>query len=514
MSASQIVVLVLISASVNWTVAGDILAVAPTPATVSPLSQVIPAKVGKVAFTFDCAQWGDEGLDHILEVMKRRRITGTFFVTGKFVETNPEGILKIAEAGHEVANHSYEHDRKNSISECNRVARLYKAATGKEMSGYFRAPYLYEKGIDWTYYAKNGWAEGYVSLITCDALPEYKHISDRVFLNNFRYYVKNGSGERVAIHKTPFQKGPGNINGAAILMHIDGYRYHLLEQMVDIVEQTGYQCATFSEAYAVRHERDWQLYPRRSPRTSFSTLDLPKAPPVEKADPGKISAARAAFADYASTAQDEVNGQFTFSFNCHRYSREGLGTILVVLREARAPATFYLSEWYFDHVPGAVKQILEHGHEIGYFAAGEEKSGTLADAAKFATRFKEQTGQELAMLFRAPVVEGEELVENNYAITNWKHGYETLLASDTDETSLSVKDGSYLAYFKIYLSIAPRDQVSIMKVPYSGTGNIDGGVFSMHSDGHRVHLLESMIKAVRVKGYAVIPQSQLENRRL
>lgn len=154
--------------------------------------------------------------------------TGTFFVTGKFIETNKEGILKITKAGHEVANHSYEHDRKNSISECDRVARLYREATEKEMSCYFRAPYPYEEKISWPDYAKEGWQEGYVSLITCDALPKFKRISDKTFLKNFRHYVKNGANERVAIHKTPMQKGPGHINGS------------VLETMIKSVRDKGY----------------------------------------------------------------------------------------------------------------------------------------------------------------------------------------------------------------------------------------------------------------------------------
>jgi len=215
-------------------------------------SSIAEKKIGSVAFTFDCAQWGDAGLDHILGVLKQRQIRATFFVTGKFIETNLTGIKKIADSGQEAANHSYEHDKYNSIKECNRVADLYHAATGKTMSGFFRAPYLHEKGINWKEYAKNGWEDGYVSLITCDCLPQYKKISDADFLERFRNYVQHGSEKRVAIISMPAQNTPGHINGAVILMHIDGYRFHLLESMIDIVETAGYQCTTFSEAKSAK----------------------------------------------------------------------------------------------------------------------------------------------------------------------------------------------------------------------------------------------------------------------
>jgi peptidoglycan/xylan/chitin deacetylase (PgdA/CDA1 family) len=252
-----------------------------------PEASLAKKKIGSVAFTFDCAQWGDAGLDHILGVLKQRQIRATFFVTGKFIETNPIGILKIAEAGQEVANHSYEHDRTNSIAECNRVADLYHTATGKTMSRFFRAPYLHEKGIKWGEYAKNGWEDGYVSLITCDCLPQYKKISDADFLERFRSYVHHGSEKRVAIVSLPTQNTPGHINGAVILMHIDGYRFHLLEAMVDLVEGAGYQCTTFSQARAAK---DWKasewtlLTPPTAPILSFSQ-EVANAKP--SADPGK-----------------------------------------------------------------------------------------------------------------------------------------------------------------------------------------------------------------------------------
>lgn len=492
--------------------------------TVSVRAETIAKQVGKVAFTFDCAQWGDAGLDHILAVMKKRKITGTFFVTGKFIETNKEGLLKITAAGHEVANHSYEHDKSNSIGECDRVARLFKEATGKEMSRYFRAPYLYEEKISWPYYAQKGWQEGYVSLITCDALPEYKRINDRVFLNNFRHYVKNGSEDRIAIHKTIYKKGPGHINGAAILMHIDGYRYHLLEAMVDIVQRTGYQCATFSEASAARKIGDWFLDPRRAVAPALLT-DSASSSPGEAApafiklaearpDKEKMESARKAFQSDSTEGNETSAGEFSFTFTCHNYSRDGLGTILVVLRRTKTPATFYISEQYFYQVPGAVKQILEHGHEIAYYAKDKEGLRSLSDAHKFAGLFKKETGEELTLLYRTPEIPEEERVRNNFAITDWNNGYYSLDAADTDEKWASVLDGSFLAYFKIYLSIAPVHRVSIMKVPFSGTGNINGGVVAMHPAGNRYHLLQPMIESVREKGYTIVPQSRLKLKRL
>ena len=226
-----------------------------------PLSEA-DTMIGKVAFTFDCAQWGDKGLDHILEVMIRRQVQGTFFATGKFFEVNPKGANKIADAGFEYANHSYEHNKVNSVEECNRVARICKQVTGKTMAPHFRAPYLYEKGISWPYYAKKGWEKGYVSIITCDALPDFKYIDDKMFLRNFATYIRKGAYERIAIHQPDKKSGPGHVNGASILMHIDGYRFHLIEPMIDIAQRAGYVCTTHTEA-ALAKKKKFTPYSKR-----------------------------------------------------------------------------------------------------------------------------------------------------------------------------------------------------------------------------------------------------------
>ena len=494
-------------------------------ACLTPGETAAGKRIAKVAFTFDCAQWGDSGLDHILEVMSRRKITGTFFVTGKFIENNREGILKIVEGGHEVANHSYEHNRKNSIGECDRVARIYEDVTGRKMSRFFRAPYLYEKNIDWPNYAKHGWEKGYVSLITCDALPEYKLISDSLFLRSFSIYVSRGANERISIDKAALQSGPGHINGAAILMHIDGYRYHLLESMVDIVQRGGYRCTTFSEASAARASGDpfpdskgrGMILPDLSivPPGPSDATDLALARKADpRPDPDKVRAARRALLDRSVGASGDSLGELSFTFDCNEFNPTGLRSILATLKNAGVQSTFYITEHYFDEFPGAVKAILEHGHEIAQSGSRPRKPVAAEAANVFARRFKEETGEDMVRLFR-PSYPGEaELDWNLFATRGWKRGYVSLNTCDLDEEMRTVSDGSFLAYFKIYTAVAPRHQVSILRVPFTGTGNVDGAVIAMHPDGYRYHLLERMIAHAREKGYTPVAQSKLRTIRL
>ena len=61
-----------------------------------------------IALTFNAA-WGDETTDEILDMLKENGVRATFFFVGTFAEKYPESVKKIANAGHEIANHSMRH---------------------------------------------------------------------------------------------------------------------------------------------------------------------------------------------------------------------------------------------------------------------------------------------------------------------------------------------------------------------------------------------------------------------
>lgn len=69
-----------------------------------------------VALSFD-ATWGTENTDRLLDILARYGVKATFFLAGNWVEEYPEYVRKIAEAGHEVGNHSYAHGHMASMSE-------------------------------------------------------------------------------------------------------------------------------------------------------------------------------------------------------------------------------------------------------------------------------------------------------------------------------------------------------------------------------------------------------------
>ena len=70
----------------------------------------------KIAITFDCA-WNDEDIDSILDTLDAYSCRATFFVVGTWAQKYPDALRKIAERGHEVGNHSYNHADYTKMSE-------------------------------------------------------------------------------------------------------------------------------------------------------------------------------------------------------------------------------------------------------------------------------------------------------------------------------------------------------------------------------------------------------------
>lgn len=61
-----------------------------------------------VSFLINVA-WGNEYLSSMLASLKKHQVKATFFLEGRWVKENPELAKMIADAGHEIGNHSYSH---------------------------------------------------------------------------------------------------------------------------------------------------------------------------------------------------------------------------------------------------------------------------------------------------------------------------------------------------------------------------------------------------------------------
>ena len=99
----------------------------------------------KVAFTMNCA-WNADDIDAILSTLEKHKVHITFFMVGDWVDKYPEAVKKIANAGHEIANHSDGHKHVNNLNleenekEILACSEKIQKITGKPTTLY-RGPY-------------------------------------------------------------------------------------------------------------------------------------------------------------------------------------------------------------------------------------------------------------------------------------------------------------------------------------------------------------------------------------
>lgn len=69
----------------------------------------------QIAISFDAA-WGADDTDTLLQILEENDVKTTFFMCGYWVDKYPEEVKKIAEAGHDLGNHSATHPHMSQLS--------------------------------------------------------------------------------------------------------------------------------------------------------------------------------------------------------------------------------------------------------------------------------------------------------------------------------------------------------------------------------------------------------------
>ena len=97
------------------------------------------------ALSFDAA-WGNEDTQELMDILDKYSVKTTFFVVGEWVDQFPESVRALAEAGHEIMNHSDTHPHFPQLSpedmtrELNACSDKIEAITGVRPI-LFRPPY-------------------------------------------------------------------------------------------------------------------------------------------------------------------------------------------------------------------------------------------------------------------------------------------------------------------------------------------------------------------------------------
>lgn len=132
--------------------------IAPRPTTTEPAAAAVAIRRGPttsqtVTLTFDAGS--DTGnAAGILDILAIAGVKASFGITGKWAEANPALVRRIANDGHHVVNHSYDHPsftgRSTGAAPLTRVQRLdqlaradaaVRAAAGVGTAPWFRPPF-------------------------------------------------------------------------------------------------------------------------------------------------------------------------------------------------------------------------------------------------------------------------------------------------------------------------------------------------------------------------------------
>lgn len=179
----------------------------------------------EIYLTFD-AGYEAGYMPAILEALQKHQVKATFFVVGTLIESNPELIKQIAEAGHHVGNHTMHHPNMSKIStmesfqkEIEEVEILYKNITEKDMIKLYRPP----QGIYSESNLKMAKELGYKTIFWSLAYVDW-------------YKNKQPSHEE-AFHKLL----PRIHNGAILLLHSTSKtNSEILDELLTKLEDLGY----------------------------------------------------------------------------------------------------------------------------------------------------------------------------------------------------------------------------------------------------------------------------------
>jgi peptidoglycan/xylan/chitin deacetylase (PgdA/CDA1 family) len=150
----------------------------------------------KIALTFDAGA-DSAPASSILDTLARHGIHATFFLTGRWIERNPDLTRRIAAAGHEIGNHTYSHRRLTTLNagditeEAEKTDQLVLKLTGKSTKPLLRVPYGSRDKRVLSTLAKQGYRSIYWDLDSWDSVKvgiTSDEIRDRVLGR-----VRNGS---------------------------------------------------------------------------------------------------------------------------------------------------------------------------------------------------------------------------------------------------------------------------------------------------------------------------------
>ena len=188
-----------------------------------------------VYLTFD-AGYENGNVARILDVLKEREVRAAFFILANLVKKNPELVMRMADEGHTVCNHTASHkdmsgaDDATLLAELQSMEALYKERTGRELAHYYRPPEGRFSRRNLECLKKNGyktvfWSFAYPDWNNEQQMPAEK--AKAIILDNIH------NGAILLLH--PTSKTNADVLGEVIdTLHREGYRFGTLDECIPL----------------------------------------------------------------------------------------------------------------------------------------------------------------------------------------------------------------------------------------------------------------------------------------
>lgn len=164
--------------------------------------------------------------DDILDILKKEDVPAAFFVTGHYVESQPELVKRMVKEGHTIGNHSYHHPdfttvtKKTIKKELEALEETVAEISGQENMKYLRPPkgIFNEKVLKWSSKL------GYINIFWSVAFADWK--------------TNEQKGWKYAYESIMDQIHPG----AIILLHtVSSDNAKALDKLITGLKEKGYQ---------------------------------------------------------------------------------------------------------------------------------------------------------------------------------------------------------------------------------------------------------------------------------
>ena len=189
----------------------------------------------KIALTFDDGP-SEPYTSEILKILKDNNIKATFFMVGKNVEFFPEAAKAVAEAGHAIGNHSYDHPvmvlemNPHIRSEILKSEKAIEKATGQRPY-LFRNPYGAHDALTLIQAEKLG----YICIQWSVSSKDWERPGVSKIINNVVEHVHNGG--IILMHDGDKLRHGGN----------RGQTVTALPEIIRILKSRGYEFVTVPE---------------------------------------------------------------------------------------------------------------------------------------------------------------------------------------------------------------------------------------------------------------------------